>query len=303
MRRRILSVLILLAALPFLIARGLRGQAPETTFAPTRFSVTVEGAAGGPAVLLLPGLSSSRAVFDAEAKLLAGRFRLYRLQINGFAGQAAGPNASGPLLKPIVEELHRYIAANHLHPAVIGHSMGGLLGLELADAHPEDVRKLLIVDTLPFYALVFNPEPTVDSVRPQAEAMRTMLLQQTPEQQAAQTAQSAGFMVNNPDGRKRVIEASLASDRAVFVEAMYEDLLTDLRPRMPGIKTQTTLLYPYDAGVAGPDSAKVDAVYAGAYKDMPHVTVHRIDSSRHFIMYDQPKAFDAEVEAFLSSRP
>src|ERR1039458_6819670 len=45
-------------------------SSPKHAGEPTRFTVVTEGAAGGPAVLLLPGLSSSRAVFDAEAALL-----------------------------------------------------------------------------------------------------------------------------------------------------------------------------------------------------------------------------------------
>ena len=79
---------------------------------------------------------------------------------------------------------------------------------------------------------------------------------------------------------------------------MYEDLTTDLRPRLASIKTPATLLYPYDASLA-PDPAKVDAVYTNAYSTMPNLKVHRIDNSRHFIMYDQPAAFDSAVQTFL----
>jgi pimeloyl-ACP methyl ester carboxylesterase len=32
---------------------------------------------------------------------------------------------------------------------------------------------------------------------------------------------------------------------------------------------------------------------------MPNLKIHRIDDSRHFIMYDQPAAFDKAVQAFL----
>ena len=274
-------------------------QSPVVPFTPTRFTVVTEGLTNGPAILLLPGLASSRAVFDAEAKILAPTHRLYRVQIDGFAGQPAGPNASGPLLHPMVEELHQYLAANHLHPAVIGHSLGGLLGLMLADAHPEDVQKLLIVDSLPFYALVFSSTATVDQVKPQGAAIRDSLIAMSPEAYAAQSQQTASFLVLDPDARKLVAASSQASDRTVVANAMYEDLTTDFRPALAGIKTPTTLLYPYDAAAAGPDSAKVDTVYTSAYATMPNVTIHKIENSRHFIMYDQPAAFDAAVQSFL----
>ena len=79
---------------------------------------------------------------------------------------------------------------------------------------------------------------------------------------------------------------------------MYEDLITDLRPRLASTKTPTTLLYPYDASVA-PDPAKIDTVYTSAYTALPNIKIHRIDNSRHFIMYDQPALFDAAVQVFL----
>jgi pimeloyl-ACP methyl ester carboxylesterase len=296
---RILTALLVLAGIVLLF--GPRLNAQTAAFKPTRFSVTLEGAPTGPAVLLIPGLASSQSVYDAEAKLLAPNYRLYRVQVAGFAGAPAAGNANSteanPMLPGIVAELHQYISANKLHPAIIGHSLGGLLGLMLADSHPEDIQKLLIVDTLPFYSLVFNPAATVETMRPQADAIRQGMMNAPEDEFAAQSAQSVGYLVLSPEGRKLVQASSIASDRAVFTTAMYEDMLTDLRPRIASVKTPATLLYPCDATVA--DCTKIDAVYTTAYSAMPNLKLHRIDASRHFIMYDQPAAFDAQVEAFL----
>jgi pimeloyl-ACP methyl ester carboxylesterase len=296
---RLVSLLFLLAGI-LLLRKPLSGQA--ITAAPTRFSVVIQGVAAGKGadVILIPGLSSSRDVYAAEAKLLTANYRLHLIQIAGFAGDPAGPNATGPILAPVVEQLHQYIVTNKLqHPAIIGHSLGGLLGLMLADAHPEDVQKLLIIDSLPFYALVFAPEATVDVVKPQAAAMRDQIIVASPDVYAAMANQTASFLVLNSDARKLVAASSIASDRTVMANAMYEDLVTDLRPRLATIKTPTTLLYPYDAAAVGPDSTKIDTVYTSAYSTMPNLKIHRIDDSRHFIMYDQPAAFDKAVQAFL----
>ena len=268
--------------------------------APTRFTVVVEGPPAGkaPDVILIPGLASSRDVYAAEVKLLAPKYRLHRIQIAGFAGEPAGPNASGPILGPVVEELHQYIVNNHLqHPAVIGHSLGGLLGMMLAKAHPEDEGKLLIVDTFPFYGVVFSPSATVESLKPQAQAIHDGMIGETDEQFAASTPQFTAMLVASPEGRKAVTAASLASDRRVFANAMVEDLETDLRPQIAAIKTPTTVLYPYKATQGA--KADVDARYTGAYAAMPNVHLTRIDDSLHFIMYDQPAAFHAAVLSFL----
>ena len=296
---RILALILILAGI--LLLREPAG-AQTITAAPTRFSIVIQGVApgNGTDVILIPGLSSSRDVFAAEAKLLTANYRVHLIQIAGFAGDPAGPNATGPILAPVVEQLHQYIVTNKLqHPAIIGHSLGGLLGLMLADAHPEDVGKLLISDSLPFSPLAFAPEATVDVVTPQAVDMRNQMIAASPDVYAAMANQTASYLVLNPDARKLVAASSIASDRTVMANAMYEDLVTDLRPRLATIKTPTTLIYPYDAAAVGPDTTKIDAVYTSAYSTMPNLKIHRIDDSRHFIMYDQPTAFDKAVQAFL----
>lgn len=301
--RFFLPILVLLA-LPTM-PDGARCQTAAarpnpTPAAPARFSVVVEGPAAGkaPDVILIPGLASSRQVYAAEAKLLAPNYRLHQIQLAGFAGEPAGPNATGPILGPVVEQLHQYIGDNHLeHPAVIGHSMGGLLALMLADAHPADVGKLLIVDTLPFYGLVFSPNATVEALRPQAQAMHDGLVAMPAEQFAASQPSFSARLVASPEGQKAVTAGSIASDRTVFANAMLEDLGTDLRPRLAGIKTPATVLYPFTA--AQGTQSDVAALYTSSYAGMPNVQFTRIDGSLHFIMYDQPAAFHAAVVSFL----
>jgi pimeloyl-ACP methyl ester carboxylesterase len=146
---------------------------PAPSAAAPRFTVEVTGQ--GPDVILIPGLASSAAVWDDTVKQLQGRYRLHVIQVAGFAGAPVGANAEGPVIQPTVDALDGYIKSAKLKsPAVIGHSMGGLMGLMLARQHPEDVGRLMVVDSLPFYAVVFSPQATVESVRPQAAALRDM---------------------------------------------------------------------------------------------------------------------------------
>jgi pimeloyl-ACP methyl ester carboxylesterase len=293
---RLLTVLFILAGI--LLLKPVFGQA--ITAAPTRFSVVIQGVAPGKGadVILIPGLSSSRDVYAAEAKLLTANYRLHLIQIAGFAGEPAGPNASGPIFSPVVEQLHQYIVANKLQPVpVIGHSLGGLLALMLANAHPEDVSKLLLIDSLPFYGLVFNPAATVDTIRPQAQVMHDQLIQMPADQFAAGQPVFTERFVKDPEGARQVTASSIASDRAVFANAMLEDLETDIRPQLANIKTPATLLYAYDSA-QGPLTG-VSALYTTAFATMPNIHLIRIEDSRHFIMFDQPAAFDKAVQTFL----
>jgi pimeloyl-ACP methyl ester carboxylesterase len=294
---RLVALLLLLAGV-LLLQRPLFSQ--TITAAPTRFSVVIEGVAPGKGhdVLLIPGLASSRDVYAAEAKLLTANYRLHLIQIAGFASEPAGPNATGPILSPVVEQLHQYLVDNHLQKIpVIAHSMGGLLALMLAQAHPEDVSKLLIIDTLPFYGLLFNPAATVENMAPQAKAMHDQFIAVPNDQFAASQPLFTSRLVISPDGAKAVTASSIASDRTVFANAMLEDLCTDLRPQLAAIKTPMTLLYPYETAQGSPTD--VAALYTNAYAAKPNLQIIRIDDSRHFIMYDQPAAFDKAVQAFL----
>jgi pimeloyl-ACP methyl ester carboxylesterase len=292
------TAVLVLAGL--VLARPVLSQTAK--FVPTRFTVTDAGTAGKPDVVLIPGLASSAAVWDGEVKKLTPNYRLHVVQVDGFAGAPEGGDAGAsdaqPMLPGIVDELHKYIAAGGMKPVVIGHSLGGLLTLMLAEKYPADVKKMVIVDTLPFYALVFSPDATVETVKPMTAGLKQQMLAQTPEQAEAMSSMTANALVLDPTGRKLVAASSVASDRAVFVEAMTEDLQTDLRPELASIKTPMLLLYPYDATMQH-DEAKYDAVYHDSYKPMPNATLVRIDGSRHFIMYDQPEKFGAAVEGWL----
>jgi pimeloyl-ACP methyl ester carboxylesterase len=282
------------------IMLGAMTAARAEKLAPTRFTIVDEGTAGKPDVILIPGLSGSREVWTREAKQLAPHYRLHLVQIDGFAGQPAGVNASGELLPAIVGELDAYIAANKLHPIVIGHSLGGLLGLMLADQHPADVRALVIVDSLPFYGLLFGPDATVATVKPMGEQLRDKLIAQTAAERAIGAAKTAESLALDPAGRKLVTQNALASDPSVFARAMFEDLQTDLRGDLAKMQTRTLMVYPYDSTSEGADPTNVDALYKSAYAAMPHAQLVRVDASRHFIQLDQPAKLATAIDAFLS---
>ena len=283
---------VIMAILAALGVFGGRAHAAD------RMTVTVTGK--GPDVLLIPGLASSADVWDETAKQLSASHRVHVVQVAGFAGAPVAGNADGPVVEPLVEAVDAYIKANHLKaPAIIGHSMGGFTGLLLAQRHPEDVGRLMIVDSLPFFSLLFSPTATPESVRPQAAAMRDATIAMSAETFASQQAMVAPRYVKSPDGQALMLAWSKASSRSVVGRAMYDLLTTDVRPGLAGVKAPTTLLYPYDPAMGAPVTM-IEKIYADAYAGLPGVTLKRVDDSRHFIMLDQPKAFAEAVETFLN---
>ncbi len=263
--------------------------------AQSRFVATVTGQ--GPDVVLIHGLASSDDVWDATVKQLSARHRVHTLQVKGFAGEPAGPNADGPVLEPLVEEVAAY-AAKLEKPAIIGHSLGGLMAIEIAAKHPASVDRIMVVDALPFYALLFAPTATVEMVKPQAEILRTQTVAMTDEQFAAGQDRTMAMLVKSEAARPAPTQWSLKSDRKVMATAMYEDMLTDTRPLLPQIKAKTTVVYAYDAQMGRP-AEFADGMYAKAYEGLAGAKLKRIDGGFHFIMLDQPEAFAKEVDAFL----
>src|ERR1700722_7905046 len=94
---RFLFTLVLLIAGVLLLMHPLLAQsqaaaAPKPTPVLTHITIVDGGTAGKPDVVLIPGLGSSRAVWDAEAKLLTPNYRLHLVQLNGFGGAPVGGN-------------------------------------------------------------------------------------------------------------------------------------------------------------------------------------------------------------------
>ena len=145
----------MIRAVLFAMALAAVFAPPAFAEPPTRFSVTVSGT--GPDVILIPGLGASAATWDETVKQLSTTHRVHTLQVAGFAGFAAGPNAGdGAMLPGLVTEVAAY-AADLKQPAIIGHSLGGLVALEAASQGASNVSRLLVVDALPFYGLLGGP--------------------------------------------------------------------------------------------------------------------------------------------------
>ncbi len=262
--------------------------------------ISVVSIGKGTPVILIPGLSSPRTVWDGVVPGLAKTHRVYVVQVNGFAGDAPGANLSPGILDGIVEDLHALIERGKIAgAAIVGHSMGGLVALKLAETHHADTGRIMIVDALPFIGTLFSPAATVAMVEPQAKTMRDAQVASYGKPVSDAAAQAiADRLALKPVSRALVSGWVKAADPRVSGAAMYEDMTSDLRPVMKTIATPITLVYPWS--VDGPTKPQADAMYHAAYKDAPHVTFVDIGEARHFVMLDQPALFQEAVGAFLS---
>jgi pimeloyl-ACP methyl ester carboxylesterase len=289
--------LLILLLLPLAAACATTDEAPAA-FASERISVEVRGS--GPDVVLIPGLSSSPDVWASTVAAVPG-YRYHLVHVAGFAGKTGGANASGPVVAPVAEEIARYVAEAGLErPAIVGHSLGGAWAMMVAARHPELTSKIMVVDMLPFMGAMFGPPgATPESVEPIAEQIRAGIATRAGEQRRQIIEQTIATMIRTEGLRPATVEHSLASDPAVSGQAMYDLITTDLRPELARIKVPVTVLWvvPPNAPV-GP--AQMEGFYKLSYANTPQAVLKRISDSYHFIMFDQPEAFQGELRAFLA---
>jgi pimeloyl-[acyl-carrier protein] methyl ester esterase len=271
-----------------LIAASCLGNARAgETVTRDRFSDEIAGQ--GPDLILIPGLASSRDVWKTEAARLESHYR--------FAGEPSRANASGPVLVPTAEAIDAYLVEQHLAPAtIIGHSMGGTIALYLAERHPSDLKKIMLVDTLPSYAtLMGGPTATVSSMQAVAAKIRANPAGATSGPGYEQTLTA---MATAQADKDTIRAWGKQSDSSVVVNALADDLTLDLRPGLAQISTPITLLYADYVPLGAPPGANTN-MYAAAYAAVAGIKLVPITNSLHFIMLDQPVQFDAAVDGFL----
>jgi pimeloyl-ACP methyl ester carboxylesterase len=271
--------------------------ASQAAFVSDRLSVEVVGS--GPDVVLIPGFASSREVWRAEAERLKATHRVHLVQLAGFAGEP-WVHGDGPFVQPMAEELVRYIREQRLErPAVIGHSMGGMTAILLAQQSPELVGSVMSVDSLPFFSALFGPQVTAATARPFAEQAAAGIIGADEAGFRAGQERSATGYSRTPATRTAMVEWSMRSDRQAMASAIREVMTTDLRPGLAAMTTPVWAVYAADADGGAP-AAMADALWAREYAGLPGVRLIRVDASRHFIMADQPARFAELVDQLLA---
>lgn len=274
---------------------------PAANFSSDRIGVTVLGS--GPDVVLIPGLSSTPAVWASTMAALPG-YRYHLIHVAGFAGRPAGANAQGTMLVPVAEEIARYIREARLErPAVVGHSMGGSWTILLAGRHPELVGKAMVVDMLPYLGIMLRrPGMTDEQMQQQIDQFHSMLANATPEQRRMFQTMTISQMTRTESERQGIIDAGMASDQAVSAQGFADLLSTSLLPEVARIRAPLVVLYtdPGGAQQAGMTPERIDQAYTLSYRAAPQAVVRRVPDTAHFIMYDNPAFFRAQLREFLT---
>jgi len=120
-----------------------------TTIAGHRLHYRMLGVEDGPPLVLIHGFGTSGHIWHYVQPYLGQCYRLYIVDLPGFGrSKLAGPWRSWRL-QEIAPLLAQWLCALGISSAaVMGHSMGGAVAIQLATCAPEIVKQLILVNTV-----------------------------------------------------------------------------------------------------------------------------------------------------------
>ncbi|MEQ9825484.1 MAG: alpha/beta hydrolase [Puniceicoccaceae bacterium] len=266
----------------------------QVLYADYAFEARVVGE--GQALILIPGLGCSGEVWQESVSTLSQSRQCHILTLPGFAGVPAVAH-EGNYVEFIKTELKRYLEQEPLErPVLVGHSLGGFIGLLLACEADSGLAGLVIVDSLPFLPAAMNPGATEAS----AKGMASGMVQQAQSMQPDQHRQMLSTMITDPEHIEEALKWSSESDRTTVSQAMMELYTTDLRDDIADIRIPVLVMGSWVAYKNfGATRESTESIFRAQYAALPQVEIKMTDVGKHFIMWDDPEFFLNETVAFL----
>ncbi|SHI95476.1 Pimeloyl-ACP methyl ester carboxylesterase [Hymenobacter daecheongensis DSM 21074] len=296
--RPICAALLLATASPAAFAAPAAPAAIGADNAATHPNFTVKVTGKGRPMLLIPGLTCPGAVWDETVARYQQQYQCHVVSLAGFGG-AAAPASTEALLQNVRDQLLTYIKTQKLNkPIIIGHSLGGFMGLWLSVTQPEAVGPLVIVDSLPFMGAVQNPAMTADMAKPMAEGMRKQM--QQGKMPVAAQRQMVQSLITDTARISQATRWGQASHPGTVAQAMYDMLTTDLRPELGRIQQPALVLGAWAAyQPMGATKESTKAIFAQQYAKLLQHRIEMSEAGKHFLMWDDTQWFFAQTDAFL----
>jgi pimeloyl-ACP methyl ester carboxylesterase len=311
MFRRSLSFLLV----PLLLVLSLppaRAQQSEPVQLPNRFSILsykisvagivlnyVEAGKGTP-LLFLHGLGGSWKDWADNLPAFASTHRVVAIDFPGF-GDSGQPEMeySIEILTNILEKFleERKLGGVHL----VGHSMGGLIALNLAARPNSRVKKLVVSDAVGIgdkaeflsYAMarkIMGPESRWESVEGVLRDEFRSMIESFIKGQKPKTARE--FFESLP---KVPITGKPLLPMTPGVQMAASIIDFDLRPKLGSVRQPTLILW----GAKDPVAPAQDAFFL--QKEIRNSTLVLFPNSGHSPMMEQPLLFNEEVRRFLQA--
>ena len=254
------------------------------------FKVQIKGK--GEPVLLFPGFSCTGEVWSPLVEKLSQN---YECHVFTFAGFGDVPAIDTPWLPQIKNGINQYIEKHNLvKSTIIGHSLGGTLGLWLASEQESQFNQVIVVDALPSIGALMIPNFKSEDIV-YDNPYNQNLLAMSEEDFGKMADRMAAAMSSNAEAQMQIANWMKMTDRETYVYG-YSDLLKlDLREDIGSITVPVKILAaakPY-----GKEMAR--KTYEEQYKNMESYDLRIAENAAHFIMYDDPKWFINQIMELL----
>jgi pimeloyl-ACP methyl ester carboxylesterase len=254
----------------------------------------------GQPMILIHGMSCSADVWADVVQHYQDRYQIHLVTLAGFGNKETVEVPH--LLEAVKDELIAYVRKNNLEkPVLMGHSMGGFLSYWAAADAPELFSRVIAVDGLPYFPAMQGL--TVETAGAAVENMQASMQRMDAAAHEQFQRQIVASMIGTESKREKVVAMSLASNPQMTGQAFREMYTTDLRAKVAAINVPVLVLgswYGYrDFGVTREMTQKgVEAQVAS----IAGARVAVADKALHFIFYDEPAWFFAQVDDFLKEK-
>ncbi|TNY38591.1 alpha/beta fold hydrolase [Thermomonospora catenispora] len=261
-------------------------------------------AGDGPPLLLLhgsgPGVTGWRN-FRGNLPALAEHFRCLVLEFPGFG--VSDPTDRHPMVAA-GDAVSRFLDGLGLHRVdVIGNSMGGIVGVQWALAHPDRVRRLVTVGGIGPNLLSPTPAEGVNLLTEFVEDPTRERLARWLRSMVCDPALVTEEMIEER-WRQATDPAVLAASRRMYGrEAVAARAARAAASRTPPywamlhtLKARTLITWGRDDRVSPVDMALLPM------RTIPDVEVHIFPNCGHWVMIEQKEAWERTVLAFLTRK-
>jgi len=256
------------------------------------FQLAVTGK--GDPILLFPGFTCTGDVWKESITELSKNHECHVFTFAGFGGVAP---IEKPWLPKIKEEVIAYVKKLNLKkPIVIGHSMGGTLGLWLAATETRLFKKVIVVDALPCMGAVMIPEYRSENMV-YDNPYNKQLLDMDAAAFEAMARQYTSYMCLNKDKHEQLTQWIIQADRKTYVYGYTDLLRLDLRDDIAKIEIPVVIL-----AATHPDRKTIENTYNTQYQKLAKKQIHYADYAAHFVMYDQPGWFSENLKQSVQRR-
>ena len=241
----------------------------------------------GEALLFLHGLGTDGRSWEYQRDLFAEQYRVILIDVRGHGRSAKPPGPySVPQFAQDIFALLEHLKIDAFH--LVGLSMGGMIGFQMAVEQPERLRSLTIVNS--------GPELIAQNWKERWQILqRRLVLNFT-------SMEKIGEFI----GERLFPEPHLAEYKALFVQQMREN-----DPKAYKAATNALIGWSVRAQlgrvqcpvlVISGDMDYTPVANKEAYvREMPTARLQVIANSRHGTPIDQPEAFNTAVLQFLHS--